>query len=352
MRLALTFNLRRPAGLSRLQRQLQAEWDAPETIGALHQALSLHHEVERIEADLEAFEHLRRRRPQFVFNVAEGAHGLSRESQVPTFCEMLQLPYSGSDPLSLALCLDKLRAKEVLLANHLPVPRGVVASHPSQARRASQLVGLPAIVKPLREGSSMGIPDGAVVESSNALERQLAHLFELIQGPALVEEYLPGREFTIAVLGNGPRTQVLPIVELCFECLPPGARAIHSFEAKWEWDTPQHPLPIFQCPAPLEDGLREQLERLALQSYRVMRCRDWCRIDLRCDARGQPFLVELNPLPGVLPRPEENSCFPKAARAAGLSYDELINRVLDAALERYGLTYESSPDRDRLRLLF
>ena len=155
--------------------------------------------------------------------------------------------------------------------------------------------------------------------------------------PAIVEEFLPGREFTVAILGNGADARVLPIVEIVFDSLPHGVNPIYSYEAKWIWDRSSDPLKIFECPARLEPELRSEIEDLCLSAYRIMRCRDWCRIDVRLDSSGRPHILELNPLPGIRPRPEDNSCFPKAARAAGIEYNELINGVLDIACRRYGL---------------
>jgi D-alanine-D-alanine ligase len=150
----------------------------------------------------------------------------------------------------------------------------------------------------------------------------------------LVEQYLPGAEFTCAVLGNGAAARVLPIVGMNFDALPTGAVPVYGFEAKWVWDRPDAPLDIFECPARIPDALRRSIERVTLRAYRVLRCRDWSRIDIRLDAAGVPNIVEVNPLPGILPDPADNSCFPKAARAAGLSYDALIQTVLAMAAER------------------
>src|SRR5207247_10635797 len=126
-------------------------------------------------------------------------------------------------------------------------------------------------------------------------------------------------------------------VEIKFVPPPRGVNPIDSDEAKWIWCRTDRPLEIFECPAPLDAELRGEIGRIALEAYRVLRCRDWCRIDVRLDSAGRPHILELNPLPGILPRPEQNSCFPKAARAAGLTYSQLINTVLDTACRRYGL---------------
>jgi len=165
---------------------------------------------------------------------------------------------------------------------------------------------------------------------------RVSWLLDNYREPALVEEFLPGREFTVAILGNGRDVRVLPVVEIRFDSLPDGVNPIYSYEAKWVWDLSTHPLNIFRCPAELTTELRNEIESICLRAYSVLRCRDWCRLDVRLDGAGRPHILELNPLPGILPRPEDNSCFPKAARAAGLSYSQLINAVLEIACERYG----------------
>jgi D-alanine-D-alanine ligase len=152
-----------------------------------------------------------------------------------------------------------------------------------------------------------------------------------------VEEFLPGREFTVAMLGNGPHVQVLPIVEILFNSLPNGVNPIYSYEAKWIWDQASNPLHIFECPATIAPALQASIVDSCKSAYKVLRCRDWSRIDVRLDKNGTPNIIEINPLPGILPKVEDNSCFPKAARAAGLSYVEMLNRVLDEACKRYRL---------------
>jgi len=153
---------------------------------------------------------------------------------------------------------------------------------------------------------------------------------------------LPGKEFTCAVLGNGREATVLPIVGMNFEALPKGALPIYSFDAKFVWDRPENPLDIFQCPASITRELQASIERVTLDAFRVLGCRDWARIDVRLDAVGVPNVLEVNPLPGILPDPADNSCLPKAARAAGISYDELIQNCLKYAAARQGVNLESS----------
>jgi D-alanine-D-alanine ligase len=206
----------------------------------------------------------------------------------------------------------------------------------------------PLMVKPTLEGSSKGVTDKALVHDRKGLVRQIEWVLETYRQPALVEEFLPGREFTVALLGNGSGLRVLPIVEINFDTLPAGVNPIYSFEAKWLWDREEDPLQIFTCPARLEPLLQKRIEEICRQAFSAMGCRDWCRIDVRLDGRGLPSIIELNPLPGILPRPEQNSCFPKAARAAGLSYEQMILTVVDAASRRYDLHQGVQDERLRM----
>jgi D-alanine-D-alanine ligase len=312
---------------------LLAECDSDETIQAVADALRTRHEVIPIEGDAEAYLRLRKARPDLVFNIAEGLYGPNRESHIPALCEMLGLPYTGSDPLTLSLCLDKSRAKEILSYHGVPNPRFWIVE-PGAAAPAN--IPLPAIVKPLHEGSSKGVKDASVVRDRAALVARVGETTGLYKQPAIVEQFLSGREFTVGVLGTHPRIQILPIVEIDYRPLPPGANPIYSYEAKWVWDTPDKPLDIFHCPADLDPSLRARIEEVVGAACRVLRIKDWCRIDVRLDEAGVPNILEINPLPGILPKPEDNSCLPKAARTAGLSYTDLILRVVEEAGARYG----------------
>jgi D-alanine-D-alanine ligase len=313
-----------------------AEWDDPTTIAAVAHALGLAGIVIPLEADEEFPARLREARPDIVFNMAEGLDGPNREAHVPAICEFYGIPYTGSDPLTLALGLDKERTKEVLAARGIRTPRWTVAGGTAGSLNGRRL-RFPVIVKPLYEGSSKGIDSGSLVRDRKSALERVRWVVEGYGQPALVEEFLPGREFTVAVLGNGLEARILPPVEIRFDSLPEGAPALYGWEAKWLWDTPEAPLSIFECPAPVDDGLLAALEKAALGAFHALGCRDWARIDLRLDATGEPHVLELNPLPGILPDPRQNSCFPKAARAAGLGYDEMILAVLDSALRRLGM---------------
>jgi D-alanine-D-alanine ligase len=340
MRVGITFNLKRgdteeaqepPGGFPS---DIQAEWDAPATIAAVQSALEERHEVILIDAGEDAYTYLRTIRPDIVFNMAEGNSGPCREGYIPSILEHLGIPYTASDPLTLNICLDKSRAKEILLYHGLPTSRFRVINN---CNFSFNSLHYPLMVKPLYEGSSIGIRDDSLVNTHQEMRERVSWLMNYYSEPALVEEFLPGREFTAAIIGNGTEARVLPLVEVLFDSLPCGVNPIYSYEAKWIWDQSSNPLKIFKCPAELSEELRSNIENICLRAYNVLRCRDWCRIDVRLDAAGRPHILELNPLPGILPQPEDNSCFPKAARAAGMSYNQLINTVLDVACRRYRL---------------
>ena len=319
-----------------------AEWDSPTTIAAVEAALSRLGKVVRLEAKEDFPERLRQANPDIVFNIAEGFHGVNRESHVPAICEFYGIPYSGSDPFTLTLCLDKARTKETLTFHGIPTPRFAVVEKVEGLGAVTEQLAFPLFVKPLHEGSSKGITDANLCFDRGHLSRQTAFLLENYRQPVLVEEYLPGKEFTCAVVGNGDEAVVLPIVGMNFETLPKGALPIYSFDAKFVWDRPENPLDIFQCPARITRELQASIERVTLDAFRVLGCRDWARIDVRLDASGSPNVLEVNPLPGILPDPADNSCLPKAARAAGIGYEELIQNCLKYAAARQGVDLDRS----------
>ena len=319
-----------------------AEWDAPTTIAAVESALSALGRVVRLEATEDFPERLRQTRPDIVFNIAEGFRGVNREAHVPAICEFFGIPYSGSDPFTLTLCLDKAKAKETLAFHGIRTPKFSVVARLTDIDSRTANLRLPLFVKPLHEGSSKGITDSSLCWDRSQLRTQTDFLLENYGQPVLVEEYLPGKEFTCAVIGNGDDATVLPLVGMNFESLPKGALPIYSYDAKFVWDRPEKPLEIFQCPARITKELQASIERVTLDAFRVLGCRDWARIDVRLDAAGKPNVLEVNPLPGILPDPADNSCLPKAARAAGIGYDELIQSCLKYAAARNGVDLDGS----------
>jgi len=317
---------------------LLAEGDSVETIRAVIGALTqAGHHVRGVEADDSAMQRLKRIRPDLVFNIAEGLFGAFRESYIPMICERLGLPYTGSDPLTLAICLDKARTKEVL--SHYGIRNPAFRRYEPFTQTEVDLSLLPGIIKPVCEGSSKGIYNSSVVRDRESAGCLIQEKLFKYQQPVILEKFLPGAEFTVAVWGNGENIQVLPIVEINYRDLPAQANPIYSYEAKWIWDRPEKPLNIFNCPANISPDLRAGIEHLVLRTCKVLNVRDWCRIDVRCDERDIPHILEVNPLPGILPNPEDNSCFPKAARTAGYGYQAMLEKILKIATLRTGLIH-------------
>lgn len=350
MNVALTFNVKPESGsfteeLSPIQKtsdkllqpsvDTYAEWDTWETINAVKDAIETYHHVDLIEADYNAYEQLKESNCDIVFNIAEGFNGLSREAQIPAILDMLNIPYSGSDPLTLAICLDKARTKEILSYYKIPNANFLLVNHLNQLQELN--FDFPMVAKPIGEGSSKGIYSSSFVKNPKELLQETKRILNEYNQPALVEEFLPGREFTVAVLGNGVDAEVLPIVEISYSDFPDDFIPIYSYEAKWILDTREKPLNVFSCPAKINFSLENIIKETALNTYKVLRCRDWSRIDIRLDKNEVPNVIEVNPLPGILPNPEDNSCYPKAARTVGLSYTEMINKVLYVAAKRYSL---------------
>ena len=330
MRIGLAYNEKPDSDQSS---DAYAEWDDPSTIDAVEQALSLFGNVIRLEADEFFPQKLSLAHPDVVFNMAEGLHGPCRESHVPALCEYLNIPYTGSDPLTLALTLHKGRTKEILAYRGVPTAPFRVIERVTDLERLP--LPFPLFVKPVAEGSGKGIFVNNLCETAAQLAERVPFLLERYDQPVLVETYLPGPEFTVAILGNNGDVRCLPIVGFDFATLPAGAPPVYGYEAKWIWDTREHPLAIFHCPPTgVSDSMCRETERVSLDAYRALGCRDWCRVDVRVDRFGVPNVVELNPLPGIIPDPAMNSCFPKAARVAGYTYDDLIQEVLRIAWKR------------------
>lgn len=332
MRVGVTFNVR----LATAYRQPddfeltddEEEYDSPATIQALAEVLEgLGHEVDLL-GDGEPM--LRRLltgpRPDLVLNIAEGAgHQRSREARVPAVLEMLSIPHTGSDPLTLAATLDKDCAKRLVASAGVATPRWVLYTGDLSAVE-SQLAALPfpVFVKPAFEGSSKGILASSFIDSFEELRTALVHLHGMYHQPVLVEEFIDGDELTVGVLGNQP-PQVLGIMRV----LPKGATAgpfVYSLEVKRDWERRVE----YECPARLAAADTAAVNAAALASWHVLGCRDVARLDFRLRA-GVPYFLEVNPLPGLSPYSGDLVLL---ARAMGIDYPELIARILAAACER------------------
>jgi len=302
-----------------------AELDSEQTVGAVANALaSAGHQVIRIEGDEEAYAKLRQCRPDIVFNICEGLRGASRESQIPAMLDMLGIPYTGSGVLALAVSLDKTIAKKMLLYHGVPTP-AFRTFHPGEPVDWTGL-RFPLFVKPALEGSSKGITPESKVNNPAELIDRVLWVHDLYRQPALVEEFIDGREFTVGLVGND-RPMIFPLMEINFRLVPPEHGNVYSYQFKQEWDADDY----YLCPADVDPALEALLKQTAVAAFRALGCVDVSRVDIRLSPEGVPFVLEVNPLPGLSPG-FSDLC--RQAEKAGWTYDQLVNSILDAALAR------------------
>jgi D-alanine-D-alanine ligase len=320
LKVGLAYNLRR-VGVS--EGDSEAEFDAPSTIEALAHAIGLAgHDVVPCEADRTLPRVLSELAPDLVFNVAEGLTGLNREAQVPALCELLRIEHTGSDAACMAISLNKATAKRLVASEGIRTPAFAVLRDGGELLPAD--FRYPAIVKPIAEGSSKGILEKQVVENERELRQISALLLARYRQPVLAEAFLPGREFTVAMLGErDPR--VLPIMEIVFtdrdERFP-----IYSFKSKFESVGVENKVPCEVTPA-----LYQELSRVAKASFAALGCRDIARVDLRLDAEGNVHFIECNPLPGMAPNFSDLCVMAKAEHTG---YDALVAEILAPGVRR------------------
>jgi D-alanine-D-alanine ligase len=334
MKIGITYDLKTDGPVREgLPDDYQEEFDSPATIEAIAAVLrGLGHEVVPLGDGRELLEKLLVNPPDFVFNLAEGQGvGRSREARVPAVLEMLGIPYTGSDPLTLAVTLDKDCAKRLVASAGVAVPQGVVIAVEGcrlpmeNLKSAICHLQMPVIVKPAWEGSSKGIRDKCLVDDPAQLAGVIESLGRDHRQPILVEGYIEGDELTVGMVGNDP-----PRVVGIMRVLPqgPGERFIYSLEVKRDWERRVR----YEAPAHLSPGVASAVETAAMAAYRVLGCRDVARIDFRL-RDGVPYFLEVNPLPGLNP---DYSDLVLLARPCGWSYERLIESILRAAVERQG----------------
>ncbi len=329
LKIALLANLKTNAPhRPREPRDRWSELDSERTVEAITSALREGgHEVTFLEGDKDLYRKLERGRFDIAFNICEGHQGDARESQVPAILEMLGIPYTGSKVLCLALTLDKPMAKRILVSHGLPTPPFQVFESPYDPLDSN--LRYPLFVKPSREGTGMGISSNSIIHDEGGLRHQVRWVIETYQEPALVEEYIEGREITIGLLGN-EQLHIFPPLEVDFSPCPAEERGIYTSRIKSEL----YDLPRYLCPAPLTDAQRKELGRLAVVAFQALNCLDMARVDFRLDAHDSenPYILEINPLPGLCPGVSDLVI---QAEADGMSHAQLINAILNEALKRY-----------------
>lgn len=340
MNIGFTYNVRHVKPDSNNPQYIkEAEFDEPSTIQGITIALqSLGHKVFQVEADENAYLKFKDLKNQIdlVFNIAEGIYGADREAQIPAMLEMLQIPYTGPKPLGYAVGLNKSVAKEILSYYRIPTAKWVTIYKMADFEE-KQIDFFPALAKPLREGSSKGIKAKNLVNNLADLKNITRELLVEFKQPVIIEEYLPGREFTVGVLGDPPI--VLPIIELTFPELPPALPRFDHFEAKWIYEDLMTGNDPFDCPAKIDGGLKKKIENLCLLAFDELEMADWARFDIRLDKNNEPSFIEVNCPPGIIPDPKNNSRFPRMAKEAGMTYEQMIEEILKSACGRYNIIY-------------
>ncbi len=331
LRVAFCCNTRRDKG------EFQVEYEPEHTIELVkHGIEAAGHEYLHIEADETCYDSLRRLRPDLVFNRAEGLRGESRESQVPAFCEMLGIPYTGSGILTTAICLDKPATKKVLEWHGIKTaPFTVLMEEDDPIDRKLRY---PLILKPSHEGSSMGINIDNVVHDDAQLRTKLKEMRGVYRQPILAEEFIDGREFSVGVVGNFLEDEVprvLPIFEIDFSKFAPELGTVLGQKAKTIYDTSAN----YICPAKIPAKLKREIEETTLKAVKVLDCYDWGRLDYRYNSRGELYFLEINPLPGIDfdAAKDDFSFYPYMWLKGGWSFDDMVREVIEAALRRYHL---------------
>ncbi len=325
LRVGFTYNVKRVKPALDGTRDEEAEYDAPATVQAVREAIAAAgHEVIDLEATADLPALIETARPDLVFNMAEGIKGRSRESQVPSLLELLDIPYSGSDPAALNIALDKALAKKIVRQHGIPTPNFFTMN--TGKERLPKDLRFPLIAKPIAEGSSKGVHATSVVENEAELREAAREMIAKYDQPALIEEYIGGREFTVGMLGER-RPKVLPPMEVVF-LDDSEKRPVYSFAFKQDWSSKIR----YDVPANLEPGQLKALERAARECFIALGCRDVARVDFRMDGQGKVYFLECNPLPGLTPGWSDLVLI---AKAAGIEYDALIAEILSGAVRRY-----------------
>lgn len=321
-----------------------ADFDYIETVNSIRAAIeSDGHQTVFIPADRDLPYALREVRPDICFNIAEGLGGDAREAQTPALLEMLRIPYTGSRVLTNAIALDKTLTKRIWRDRRLPVAPFQEFTFGDEPLRPE--LHFPLFVKPAREGTGMGVDARAVVHNEAELRERVAYIIRAYRQPALVETFLPGREFTVGILGRPDAPfysrhpewyepdgfHRFPILELDNSIsITPG---IYSQMAKSQ-EIGTEGAPLYLCPAPTDPELTRKLQHLAYRAHVAIGALDVSRTDIRLDAEGQPRLLEINPLPGLTP---DFSDLCLMAKAEGIAYEDLILEILYLGASRWGM---------------
>jgi len=321
-----------------------ADFDHIETIHAIRAALETDgHQTIFIQADADLPYALKEEKPDICFNIAEGLGGDAREAQVPALLEMLRIPYTGSRVLTNGISLDKTLTKRLWRDRRLPVAPFQEFSTESESLRPE--LKFPLFVKPAREGTGMGVDTKAIVKNEKEMRERIAYIVNTYQQPALVETFLPGREFTVGIMGRADSKKYsrhpewyekdgfhrFPVLEL--DMSRSVTPKIYSQASKSK-EVGEEGAPDYVCPANIDPELDKKLKHFALRAHQLLFALDVSRTDIRLDDEGNPRLLEINTLPGLTPN-YSDLCLQGAAE--GIRYEDLILEILYLGASRWGM---------------
>ena len=303
-----------------------AEFDHPSTIDVIARAIEkCGFKVKRIGNANDLLEKIDSLSVDIVFNISEGISGRNRESQVPILLEMAGIPFVGADALTLGVTLDKIMAKKIFIAEKLPTPKFFSVDNAEELTNADHCK-FPLIVKPRFEGSSKGLSEDSRVKNMEELRKQVAFVTSAYKQPALVEEFISGQEFTVAIVGNEP-AEVMPVVQIKIDGRLQLEDKFYTF-ARITSDRLE-----YICPAHITKEMENKLKDLALRAFKAVECRDFGRVDFRVDKDSNPYVLEINPLPSL----STEDVFMVVAKRIGLTYEEIIGKILNSAIKRNNL---------------
>lgn len=336
MRIGLTYDLRSEYLAAGFSEDETAEFDRPDTVASLERALrELGHEPDRIGHIRQLVERLAAGDEwDLVVNIAEGLSGIAREAQAPALLDAYGIAYTFSDPLVMALTLHKGLTKTVVRESGVPTAPFRTVHQLSDLQNLP--LPFPVFVKPVAEGTGKGITPKSICRSHAELESTCRELLTTYEQPVLVETYLPGREFTVGIIGTGRRAEVIGTLEILL--LNEAEPGVYSYVNKERCEE----LVEYRLVSPADDRQVQQAEQVALDAWRVLDCRDAGRVDIRCNADGHPLFLEVNPLAGLHP---EHSDLPILASKAGWTYRELIARIVESATPRVAEAAQSKARR-------
>ncbi|MCL4374569.1 ATP-grasp domain-containing protein [Patescibacteria group bacterium] len=279
----------------------------------------------------QVFNELRRSNVDIVFNVCERINDSSLlEPHAASILDTLQIPYTGSNPFTLALCIDKIRVKKLLAFHDIPTPRWDYAYTIDDELDDS--LKFPLIVKPGNTDNSIGITNDSVVTNSQELEKQLKKIIVDVGRPALIEEYIEGDEYDVSIIGSDETDlRVLPLSRSIFKNLPQGYWHIYPFAAKWDEDEIYDRCIVVQRPPKIDKKLESLISEIALDTYNILDCHDYGRVEIRVDKNDNPYVLELNPNPSI----NIGDCVPNCAKMVGMDYGDFIEEIVSMAVRRY-----------------